>query len=101
MPHSTELLPGSIEASFNYMPRLKEGEKERLLYPKTMSYRRFPYEAHTQHVTDIRGHEDDFNVDTHGFQLCKAATIPEEVYSDEAKFKEVAYPETKDFLKKT
>lgn len=52
-------------------------------------------------MTDIRGCEEDFHVDTHGFQLCKAAPIPEEVYSDEAKFKEEAYPAIKEFLKKT
>ncbi|KAF2162781.1 hypothetical protein M409DRAFT_27019 [Zasmidium cellare ATCC 36951] len=100
MPHSTELPPGTIETTFNYIPHLKDGEPERLFNPKTVGYRRHTFEPHTEQVTDIRGHEDEFDVDTHGFQLLKAAPIPEEVYSDDAKFREEGYREVKELLKK-
>lgn len=100
MPHSTEIPPGTIEAIINHVPPLKDGEPERILYPKTVGYRRYKFEPHTEQVHDMRGREDEFKVDTHGFQLCKAAPIPEEVYSDNDKFKETAYPEVKELLKK-
>lgn len=101
MPHSTGVPPGPIEAIINHVPRLKDGEPERILYPKTVGYRRYKFEPHTEQVNDMRGHEDEYKVDTHGFQLCKAAPIPEEVYRDNDKFKEMAYPEVKELLKKT
>ncbi|KAK4494911.1 hypothetical protein PRZ48_014267 [Zasmidium cellare] len=101
MPHSTELPAGTIEATFNHVPALKDGEPERLFHPKTVGYRRYKFEPQTELVTDMRGHEDEYNVDVHGFQLCKAAPIPEEVYSDDAKFRDQGYAEVKELLKKT
>lgn len=101
MPHSTELPPGAIEAIINHIPALEDGEPERTLYPETVGYRRYKFEPHTEQVNDMRGREDEFQVDIHGFQLCKAAPIPQEVYSDDVKFRAMVYPEVKELLQKT
>ena len=53
-------------------------------------------------VHDIRGAEENFTLDTHGFQVLKleSALLPEEFY-DRERVKGVYYEELKELLKKT
>lgn len=62
-------------------------------------YYRYKYEAHPAQIHDIRGREDQFNLETHGFQHHKHRSAETDFTNDD-RIKEVVYPETAELLKR-
>ncbi|RHZ46683.1 uncharacterized protein CDV56_104823 [Aspergillus thermomutatus] len=58
-------MPGTVKTTLNYYP--SSGFKEMLL--GTLEMFRRPFDPREVEVTDIRGREADFHLDTHGFAL--------------------------------
>jgi len=48
-------------------------------------------------IHDIRGHEEDFNINKQSFQLCKLTTLPTEFTDEE--IRQDCYPEVEELLK--
>ncbi|VBB86220.1 Putative protein of unknown function [Podospora comata] len=58
-----------------------------------------PHLPHEFTVTDITGDEDDYRLDTHGFQYCRHKSQEEEGFTSEESIKSVYYEECKELLK--
>lgn len=50
-------------------------------------------------ISDIRGAEDEFKLDTHGFELVERES-PEKLYEHDDRIKDVYYPDCIDLIKK-
>ena len=61
------------------------------------AYRR-KFDERPVDIKDARGHETDFNLDTHGFQYYRRACT-EKDFTDDEQVKAVAYPEVQELLK--
>ena len=87
----------------NHMPPLAPGQPE-VVFSKSTGHRRSMEKKYVSKLTTVRnmrGHEEEFDLDVQGFKLVKLDPIPENVYSlDREKFAEVYYPEVKEYLKK-
>jgi len=91
--------PGKkVEAAFNYFLDESLGGS-RVLYSPTASLYRRKYDENFIQVQDIRGAEDNFDLDIQGFQICKHGCT-EEIPEDESAIKSAIYAETAEFLKK-
>lgn len=64
----------------------------------TASYYRRKFDPHAVQVHDIRGREDQFSLNTHGFQHHKHVSV-EKDFTDDETVKKVVYPEVEELLK--
>lgn len=63
-----------------------------------VDYFRRKFDTHEVEVNDVRGREDQFEINTHGFQFAKH-TSKEKEFVDDSQVKRVAYPEVEDLIK--
>ena len=64
----------------------------------TSDYYRRKFDTHDVQINDIRGQEDQFSLETHGFQHCKHSSA-EKDFNDDDHVKAVAYPEIEQLIK--
>ncbi|KAF5515240.1 Hydroxylase/desaturase asaB [Colletotrichum siamense] len=84
MPHVTKA-PESVQAYVNcHLPPAK-GEKYPVQYIATVGFQRAKYDEQLVNVTDSRTCEDDFKLDTHGFQWVES-TIQEKQWDGDYRF---------------
>ena len=87
-----------VVAEFNYYKDPGDGSKPHPSYVgKPETYER-PAEALTHLVHDIRGLEDEYSLDTTGFQIYKHVSA-EKAFQDDEEIKRVYYPEIEEILK--
>ena len=87
-----------VTTIFNYFKDPADGS------PPTPNYANKPSttverDARQQVVHDIRGREDEYTLDTTGFQIFKHESV-EKDFADEEHIKAIYYPETEELLKK-
>ena len=68
-------------------------------YTGTAGYYRRKFNGQPVKVIDIRDHEDDFNINTQGFQFHVSPTVGGD-FTDTEQVKREVYPETEELLKK-
>lgn len=100
MPHSTDPPPGVIKAEVNYFLEPPAGEPYPIIYPGLVGSRRRKWDVRSVEVNDLRGRENEFEVDTNGFQVVAFATKEKE-YDDDDRIKQEVYPEAEELIKKT
>lgn len=61
-------------------------------------YYRRKFDSHPVQIHDIRGREDEFSLETHGFQHCKHVSAEKDFNSDE-QIRAIVYPEVEQLLK--
>lgn len=64
----------------------------------TASYFRRKFDERPVRIGDIRGREDQFNLNTQGFQYLESSTVGGD-FRDSEKVKREVYPETEELLK--
>ncbi|KAF2765189.1 hypothetical protein EJ03DRAFT_355128 [Teratosphaeria nubilosa] len=69
-----EEMPGQVDTVLNYYLEAADGGGEAVTYGGTASDKVKKRDAGHVKVTDVRGHEDEFNLDTNAFAFVKAAT---------------------------
>jgi hypothetical protein len=88
-----------VEAVFNYYKDPEDGSPPAPNYVnKPGSYERVPISQRLV-VHDVRGKEDQYTLDTTGFQIYKHESV-EKDFLDDDKIKAVYYPETEELLRK-
>lgn len=94
-----EIKPRDITAVFNYFKDNEDGSPPAPSYVnKPETYFR-PSFAQRAVVHDIRGSEDQYTLDTKGFQVVKHESKEKEFLDDE-KIQQIYYPDTEELLKK-
>ena len=97
--NSTQSKPRDITAVFNYYKDPADGSPPAPNYvDKPSSYVREPL-SQTLTVHDVRGSEDQYTLDTKGFQFVKHKSVEKDFVDDE-KIKRVYYPEVEELLKR-
>lgn len=86
----------TVDATVNYYP--PDGPK--VFYPGTAGYQRRKFDSRTIPIADIRGAEDNFELERNGFQVVKYDWTEFPLDAPNDKVKEIVYPETIDMLKK-
>lgn len=100
MPRSTDLPPKVIEADINYWLESPTGQPYSVIYPGTAGSRRLEWDTRKVQVTDLRGREDEFDIDKNGFQIVPFTT-EEKAYDDDERIKQSVYPEAVELIRKT
>lgn len=98
-PQVSKATPRDITATFNYFKPNEDGSLPAPTYvtkPETYERPVLPQQAT---VYDIRGSEDEYTLDTKGFQVVKHES-KEKDFLDDEQIKRVYYPETEELLKK-
>jgi hypothetical protein len=91
--------PRDIVTTFNYYKDPEDGSPPAPNYAdRPSSYERVPLSQQLT-VHDIRGSEDQYTLDTTGFQIYKHESV-EKDFLDDDHIKAVYYPETEELLKK-
>ncbi|KAF2206593.1 hypothetical protein CERZMDRAFT_103257 [Cercospora zeae-maydis SCOH1-5] len=76
--------PLVIESNLNYVKPPQEGEEWLQHYiPGSAGIHRLKTEPRSVEITDIRGLEQDFHWDTHGFQVIKAKPLDREIFDQD------------------
>ena len=89
--------PHTVKAVLNhYLPPSKGGQA--VYYPGTASDKRREHDPREVVITDIRGREEDFKLDVQGFQMAQQES-KEKVFDDDARIREVYYPECEELVK--
>lgn len=92
---STE--PRTVETTLNYyLDPSKGGHTSYQI--GVADYHRRKFEPHQARIQDIRGREDQFNLETHGFQHHKHVSAEKE-FVDNEQVKKIVYPEVEQLLK--
>lgn len=91
--------PHRIKATLNYYLEPEKGGYEAFWFG-TVGEKRRPFEYVEVPITDMRGHEQEFKLDTHGFEYIKVSSklSPEDTNSYE-RIEEVYYPECEELIK--
>ena len=90
--------PRDVTATFNYYKDPEDGSPPAPNYVnKPGSYERVPISQQLV-VHDVRGTEDQYTLDTTGFQIYKHESV-EKAFVDDEQIKEVYYPEVEELLK--
>lgn len=89
----------TVSTQINYMLPFKQtGIK---LTPRMAGFKRQQFNPQPAKVTDIRGREQDFTLDIHGFQIIKDPThVPSHVFDDNIAIETTYYDHVTDLLKK-
>lgn len=86
-----------VDAKLNFYLDPSQGGQDSFAIGTAGAYRR-KFDERDIQIHDARGHETDFDLDTHGFQYHKRPTTEKDFTNDE-QVKRVAYPETVQLLK--
>ena len=90
--------PRDVSAIFNYFKDNEDGSPPEPNYVnKPQSYERLPISQRLV-VHDVRGTEDQYTLDTTGFQIYKHESVEKDFVDDE-QIKKVYYPEVEELLK--
>lgn len=98
VPQVAENKRGDVLTTFNYFKDSGDGSLPHPTYvgkPETFEQ---PIEVKQKLVHDIRGEEDEYSLDTTGFQVIKHAS-KEKDFQDDDQIKEKYYPEVEQILK--
>lgn len=90
--------PAAISANIYYFLEPSEGGTD-VIYPGTATDKLRPLKPILMSIMDLRTCEDEFKLDTHGFQFVPHKTT-ETTYADQARVKSVVYDETAKLLEK-
>lgn len=85
----------TVKTKLNYY-----AEGTTAFYPGTASAFRRPFDTRDVEITDVRGAEDRFDLDAHGFKFMKHPQGEQDI-ADEAKVKANLYPDIVSLMKKT
>lgn len=85
----------SVESTINYFPI----DGPRKIFPGTAGYQRRKFEARAVNISDIRGAEDDFNLETNGFEIVKNDWPATRIDATDSEVKNTVYPGTIERLK--
>lgn len=88
---------GIVKTTLNYFLAPEEGG-DREYHAGTVGEKRRKYSPAQVHVKDIRGRENDFTLDKHGFQLVNRE-FTEKTFDDEERIKEQYYQEVAQLVK--
>ncbi|KAK3645158.1 Vacuolar protein sorting-associated protein 21 [Elasticomyces elasticus] len=86
------------EHHYNYYLDASHGGGDTVIRPGTVYNQLRRHDGHVVQVHDIRGHESQFNLDTHGFQLVQPRSVEDE-FEDVEKVKQEVYAEIIELLK--
>ncbi|KAK3724830.1 hypothetical protein LTR37_000878 [Vermiconidia calcicola] len=89
--------PKVVSTALNYyLDPLKGGHTSYQI--GVSDYYRRKFDSHTVEIQDIRGQEDQFKLDLHGFQHVKHASA-EKDFDEKDEIKRIVYPETAQLIK--
>jgi hypothetical protein len=97
MTAQIELPPAVVNANINYFLELNEGGTD-VIYPGTATDKLRPLKPVVMPITDLRTCEDNFTLDTHGFQFVPHTSV-ENTFDDPERIKTVVYDEAAVLLK--
>lgn len=86
-----------VQANLNFYLDPQEGGHAYFSVGTAGSYRR-KFDQHAVNITDVKGQEQDFTLEAHGFQFCKQA-LEEKTFEDEDVIKSTVYSETESLIK--
>lgn len=72
---------------------------DRVFYPGTAGYQRRKFDTRPMPIHDLRGREDDFTLDTNGFQVLKGLWSEADVRDEPEYINNVVFPETIEAVK--
>lgn len=87
--------PKTVESTINYF----HVDGPRKVYPGTASYQRRKFESRSVQISDIRGTEADYKLDTNGFEIVKHEWPETKVDATDKEVKDSVYPETIEVVK--
>lgn len=88
-----------VETTLNYWDDPGDGSKPTpVIIGKGAISNKRPHKAHPFVVSDISGDEDQYTLDTHGFQYCRHDSR-EEAFTDDRQIQDVYYQECEDLVK--
>ncbi|KAK4895220.1 hypothetical protein LTR27_006563 [Elasticomyces elasticus] len=88
----------TVSTTMNYYLDASHGGGDTVMRPGTVYNQLRRHDGHAVQVHDIRGHESQFDLDTHGFQLVQHRSVEDE-FEDDEKVKQEVYAEIIDLLK--
>ncbi len=99
----------AVEASFEFLqwqPSFETQKPYEVLLPlaslgenkNSIPRSNLVFESRSVHVQDVRGHQDDFSLDTHGFQFVRQTSIVRNL-KDRAAVSERYIPEMEELLR--
>ncbi|KAK5687515.1 hypothetical protein LTS10_001653 [Elasticomyces elasticus] len=88
----------TVSTTINYYLDASHGGGDTVMRPGTVYNQLRRHDGHVVQVHDIRGHESQFNLDTHGFQLVQHRSV-EDGFEDQERVKEEVYVEITELLK--
>lgn len=88
-----------VTTIFNYFKDPADGSPPAPNYANKPSTITPEKDSRQQVVHDIRGREDEYTLDTTGFEIFKHESV-EKTFDDEERIKAVYYPEVEELLKK-
>ncbi len=87
----------TVETTLNHYLDPKLGGHDHYV-TGTASYYRRKFDERPVRISNIRGREDEFDLNTQGFQFCESPTVGGD-FRDNDKVKKEVYPETEKLLK--
>lgn len=94
---ATELEPSVVKTTLNYYLEPSIGGHDSYQVG-TASYYRRKFDPHDVTINNLRGKEDQFKLDSHGFQHVRHSSA-ERTFDDNERVKSVVYPETEQLIK--
>jgi hypothetical protein len=95
---ASTISPHDIDTVLNYFKPNEDGSPPHpTIVGRPETFTR-PLAAHTAHITDISGREDQYTLDRNGFQIYKHVS-QEKLFQDDEKIKDEYYKETEQLLK--
>ena len=92
--------PSTIEAIINYHLPLADSGPPLAYNVSTAGSRRVKHSQRRLAITNIRGRESEFDLDTHGFQFVQNFPSEDKNYDDDDRIKRVVYKEVERMLKR-
>jgi hypothetical protein len=92
----TAILTQTVDATVNYFPV----DGERSVLAGTAGYQRRPFDPRTVKISNIRGHEDEFKLEKHGFQIVKDSWTQVDPDEQQKQIEDLLYPEAARILQK-
>lgn len=92
------IMPHIVRATLNYYLDPAKGGHESFWFG-TVGEKRRPFDRVDVEISDIRGRENEFDLDTHGFQYMNQKSM-EKKFEDHEKVQKVYYPECVELLKR-
>ena len=90
--------PALVQAPINYFLELNEGGTE-IIYPGTATDKLRPLKQVVMPIKNVRACDEQFTLDTHGFQFVSHQTA-EKTYDDVERIRSAVYDETANLMKK-